>query len=757
MCVRVSSTSSRSHLRPVIMPLALLTLCGMGSKVGPLLASDVAIDHSISTTHPAASGADSLRGGAPDGEDSTSARPAPSLRSGAPARAVFPKGMADTVTVLPPVLVPGSRTAGGDRETATRVRLDRGAANRFLPQTVGDALASVPGVELVKTGAWAGQLSIRGLTGDRVLLMVDGVRMNTVRGHGIQSSLVALDRVDAVEVLPGAASAQFGTDALGGVVNIVTHRSLFADRAATSVAVGADVAEPGGARSQTAKVRVTGPRGGFEATGGFGAVDYLETPDGRVPDSGDREDHYAMRGALGVRNATIDFEHTHHAARDVGLPGFTGGAVIAGSYPLQGREAQRLELTVKGNGALPDFRVLGVRQDLRTYFAETAAESVFFRGRFVGTRTRDKRDRVTTEMHHVEPSLRFRGWGNLKLFGEYRWESASGPLAEDLIVRDAQGEVSSSSTTITASVPPADRDGWALGAHATQIVRGFKLEATLRQDALHSTADTLAGKNDTPLDVTDRRFSWSAGVARPIGTVEPYAHLSTGFRAPNLDERFYDNTVHGGLRVFGNPDLVSERSRSYELGLRASGNAPEWLRAARISVYRSDVDDLISLRYIGQLFLVPRFEYYNIDRARLEGVEANVRVRAANFDVAVSGTVPRGENRNTGSRLVNIGTTRASVEIVAPIRRVLPYGNASARWRWSDAIADVNPALARPAFSTTSVQVDGVLGGARVAFAVNNLWNHRHREPLSFIDEPGRTFVVSMSRELGGRWPFSGS
>jgi outer membrane receptor protein involved in Fe transport len=424
---------------------------------------------------------------------------------------------------------------------------------------------------------------------------------------------------------------------------------------------------------------------------------------------------------------------------------------------LQGREAQRLELTVKGNGALPDFRVLGVRQDLRTHFAETAAESVFFRGRFVGTRTRDKRDRVATEMHHVEPSLRFRGWGNVKLFGEYRWETAGGPLAEDLVVRDAQGEVSSSSTTITASVPPADRDGWALGAHATQVVRVFKLEGTLRQDALHSTADTLAGKNDTPLDVTDRRFSWSAGVARPIGAVEPYAHLSTGFRAPNIDERFYDNTVHGGLRVFGNPDLVSERSRSYELGIRSSGNAPEWLRAARISVYRSDVEDMISLRYIGQLFLVPRFEYYNVDRARLEGVEANVRVRAANFDLAVSGTVPRGENRNTGSRLVNIGTTRAAIELVAPIRRVLPYGNASARWRWSDAIADVNPTLARPAFSTTSVQVDGVLGGARVALAVNNLWNHRHREPMSFIDEPGRTFVVSLSRELGGRWPFSGS
>jgi outer membrane receptor protein involved in Fe transport len=76
--------------------------------------------------------------------------------------------------------------------------------------------------------------------------------------------------------------------------------------------------------------------------------------------------------------------------------------------------------------------------------------------------------------------------------------------------------------------------------------------------------------------------------------------------------------------------------------------------------------------------------------------------------------------------------------------------------RWSDAVTDVSPVLARPAFSTTSIQADAVFAGVRVVAAVNNLWNHSYREPLSFVPEPGRTFSLSLTFELSGAWPASG-
>lgn len=729
-----SATLSRgflpSHSQLLLALVVIAWTWGIGLK--PVMASGVAIDSSSTTSHPATS----------DPDSSTL-----QLRN--------VRGVLDTITVLPPVQVPARRTATTARETATSVRVDRAAATRFLPNTVGDALATVPGVDLVKTGPWATRLSLRGLYGDRVLFLVDGVRMNSLRGHGAQLSLVSLDRVSAVEVMPGAASAQFGTNALAGVVNVITHRSLFADTPSSSVVLGARGSEPGGSYSESARLQFLSRNAGFEVLGGLGRLNHLRTPDGIVPNSGNREDNYAVRGGARFGAASLDVEHSHHAARDVGLPGFTGGAVIAGSYPLQGRDAQRIELAVKGNGALPDLRVLGVHQQLRNHFAETSVESTFVRGRFISTRTRDARDRVTTRAMSIEPSLFFGGPLAVRAFGEFRHETASGPLLQDFVTRDREGNVTASGTSVTQSVAPAKRDGFGAGVSATRTEYGVRLESSLRYDELASRAEANETKQIPAIGVTDRRWTADFGAARAFGAVEPYAHFATGFRAPNLDERFFDGNVHGGLRLFGNPDLESEHGRSYEIGLRAVDGARPWLRTARISAYRSDVGDLISFRYIGQLYLVPRFQYFNVRDARIEGLEATVQLRSAGFELGVNGSLPRSEDRATGKPLDDAGATRASIEVTAPVRRVLPNGSVGVRARWIDAVKNVSESLRTPAFWTTSVQADCVIGGVRAVLAVNNLWNNAYREPMSFIAEPGRTYAFSLYRDFSMSLPFT--
>jgi outer membrane cobalamin receptor len=159
---------------------------------------------------------------------SDSARVATARDSVALARAT--RGVQDTVTVLPPIQVETGRPDVPTRATATQVRLDRNQIQRFIPATPSDALIAAPGVELIRTSPWATRVSVRGYSGERVLLMVDGVRLNSGRGHGALSSLVGVDKLFQVDVSPGAASAQYGSDAIGGVVNLVTHRDLLAHR-----------------------------------------------------------------------------------------------------------------------------------------------------------------------------------------------------------------------------------------------------------------------------------------------------------------------------------------------------------------------------------------------------------------------------------------------------------------------------------------------------------------------------------------------
>ena len=127
-------------------------------------------------------------------------------------------GIVDTVTILPPVRVDAMRSRDVERATVTRARLERADLVRFQPSNAGDALEGTPGLEVARTGPWSSNVTLRGLGGNRVLVLVDGVRLQSGRGHGAQTSLVSVDRLEAVEVLPGAGGVQYGSDALGGVV-----------------------------------------------------------------------------------------------------------------------------------------------------------------------------------------------------------------------------------------------------------------------------------------------------------------------------------------------------------------------------------------------------------------------------------------------------------------------------------------------------------------------------------------------------------
>jgi hypothetical protein len=195
--------------------------------------------------------------------------------------------------------------------------------------------------------------------------------------------------------------------------------------------------------------------------------------------------------------------------------------------------------------------VLGSHQNLSTHFSETAVESVYVRGRLVGTRTRASQDRVATRVTSAEPSLRFAGPFAGRVFGEFRRAEAEGPLVLDLIVRDNQGTVTSATQTVSASVPEASRTGWAAGTQVSPIVLGTQLEGSMRYDELHSAADTLTGSAPTPLEAVDREWSVAGGVARSSDRSTPTQRRHR-FRAPNLDERYFNHTCTADW-LFGNP------------------------------------------------------------------------------------------------------------------------------------------------------------------------------------------------------------
>ena len=656
------------------------------------------------------------------------------------------KGVADTVTVLPTVKVDTDRQKLPERSSATTVRMERGKLARFLPMTTADALLSAPGVELAKTGPWSSRVSLRGLSGERVLVMVDGVRLQSGRGHGAQTSLVSVDRLETLELQPGAGSAQYGSDALAGVVNLVTHRSLFAATPATTLTLSGRVSEPGQEQSEYARLRVMGHNLGGELSGGLGRLQYLNTPDGRVGNSGHHEQDVTGRLAYRLGAATFDAEHSRHAAYDIGLPAFSSNSGARGEFPLQARDVDRLEFSMpKSEGYRPEMKLLAVQQRFGTKYEEMTVDTNFVRQRPVGTRSVQASDRIVTWSRSIQPSVQK---GPVRMYGEWRNESTSGPRNTNTVVRTLAGTTVSDVSQASESVPNARRDVWAGGAFASfDAPFAIKFETGARYDWLHSRADSTERSFTPRLDVIDQRWSYELGLARPFGAFTPYTHLGSGFRAPNLEERYYNDSFHGGLRLFGNPDLDAEKSVTTEVGLRMADAFGGRLTTARVSAYRSDVQDLITLKYLDQLYGVPRFQYTNVRKARLEGVEAQTDLRTGALTWSANVALPRGKDVKTGEPIPDLGTSKATLDLRFPAK-FLPQGLVSVRGRWTDAVINRDTTVARPAFWTSSAEVSATVYGARLTMAVRNLTNTRYREPLSFIPEAGRTWSFAIRRDV---------
>jgi len=93
-------------------------------------------------------------------------------------------------------------------------------------QTTADILAEVPGIKIQKTQFGGGSPVIRGMEANRILLVVDGVRMNNAiyrKGHLQNSITISPNLLERIEVIFGPSSVVYGSDALGGVIHYYTR------------------------------------------------------------------------------------------------------------------------------------------------------------------------------------------------------------------------------------------------------------------------------------------------------------------------------------------------------------------------------------------------------------------------------------------------------------------------------------------------------------------------------------------------------
>ncbi|MDP3937577.1 MAG: TonB-dependent receptor [Deltaproteobacteria bacterium] len=136
---------------------------------------------------------------------------------------------AKQVTKVPGVVATASKIEESVAHTGSSVTIiSREDIDRRNAQTVTEMLRDVPGVTIQRSGGSPGtfsQVRIRGSNDNQVTVLVDGARVNDLfRGGGFDFGLMPTDNVERIEVVRGGASALYGSDAIGGVINIITRR-----------------------------------------------------------------------------------------------------------------------------------------------------------------------------------------------------------------------------------------------------------------------------------------------------------------------------------------------------------------------------------------------------------------------------------------------------------------------------------------------------------------------------------------------------
>ncbi len=698
------------------------------------------------------------------------------------------------VTFLTEFVVTGARYPRRFFESPQALSfLSRAQLRDLAPAVVGDALQQLPGVDNSKDSPWEQRPVLRGLAGQRVLVLMDGIPMNSARGNGPHPSLVDASQIERVEVVRGPSSVSYGSDAIGGAINIITRDPQPAGEGqgngvAGSASLGGGSADHLFGGQLELRPRI-GKLGAIVSGGWHDAKDF-DSPAGTVPNSGYQDYnglvglHYKLSERLTVRSG-----YQLYRATDVGIPGLSfafPGASQAFEFSNYDRDLAHLTLDEHyDNGWVENTRIRAYWQrERRNFFSTQKLDASQYNG-FGVPPSAGSRFAITDQDRFFD--LNTYG-GQIQLTSKrhagYRW-TAGLDAATDRTAGDNQrrrtyhfnnlaGADSAGATSrrLTQSVPDGSFDNsgayfqndWYLSPRWT-----LSTGARFTHYHYHAKAGPLApGFTFTDRSADNDAASGSLGlVFEPVPDLHLSANVASGYRQPNAQDLFFDGAASVGF-VVGNPALDSEKSMSYDLGLRWGPGGFALSGNVFLSTYK-DLIDALPVPPVPEAQGQPTFRYTNIADARIWGGEVegeatlchDLRARAT-----LSGAV--GDITSASAILQLYGVPNADQ---APLGGVPPLkGSGSLRWsdrgargwveagtRWSwrtNRLPLPTPGVGQLTdFKKEWIVTDLSLGvktpmGQRLVAGVRNLTDREYRQALGSLDEPGRSFFATLSTDF---------
>ena len=663
----------------------------------------------------------------------------------------------------------------------------------LVPTASGDVLSTMPGVDNSKDSPWEQRPVLRGLGGQRVMVLVDGIPMNSARGNGPHPSLVDPSQLERIEVVRGPSSVAYGSDALGGAINFLTREGpVMGERFAGAASIGA-----GSADGQRTGILELMPRiGRLSAflSSGVRSADNVHAPHHEIPNSG-FEDYNALANLRYsfTEQTSLKLGWQLYRGRDVGIPGLSfafPGARQDFDFAFYNRDFAHLTLDRSyRNSWLAGSTVRAYwQQERRNFFSDQAFDwylfSAFGVQPTVGPPTgpSDTSAVVTLQDRYLDIET----YGFQTQFTSIRTERARFAVGLDAARDMTEGDnvrfrtfvdpggspVGPTAQRVTASVPRGDFDNYgAYGQSEWYLHPAWTLHlgarfTHYRYRTEFGIAAPSAGSQGPPptvfepMSVDDDALCGSAGLVwSPVRDLHLSANVSNGYRQPNAQDLFFNGAASVGF-VLGNPDLEPERGVSYDLGMR-------WARPSlglAANLFYTTYEDLIDALPVGP----GTYQYTNVAEARIWGyeVEADWRLRPEwKLRGTLSDAIGDITSADAIQDLYGVAQDQAPLGGVPPVRGSLAlrfsdrngriWVEPSTRWSWrTSRLALPTPGVPQLTEFKKEWMVGDLFAGARLPWGqrlvlgVRNFTNTPYRQALASVDEPGINFVGQLTTDF---------
>lgn len=611
---------------------------------------------------------------------------------------------------------------------------------------VADALRDVPGVEVFDLSVpGAKRVQIRGESGQRVLVLIDGQKVSEQKSMDGAALLIDPNRIERIEVIKGPASVLYGSEAIGGVINIITKKG-----GEKPISVETSVTFDSSTDGFTEYLSAFGGMNGFKyrVSGSYNDQGNRRSADGEMDDTSymSRDNSVFLGYDAEKASFGVTYDEYWSNLNSMTPEGTTGDTLYNFDLDIPLWERRK-------TGAYAEFRdisdlVSRVRVD--GFYQEVTKEMINIIGvKPTAFLTVDQDQWTRNEQA---------SWGGTVQVDLLPHESHHVILGYDVNLDDLDATTEINQTTTmfgssTSTFTKYDYDA-TMDTHAVYLQdewtlpADFALTLGVRQTWVRSE---LEDTNNPSLDTDTRSAShpvFSAGLTwAGIQDTTLRALFSQGYRFPNL-QQLYIGTVHGSSDpTYPNPDLDPETSNNYEVGARYDDGALN----LDVAFFMSNAKD-----YITTTAVTGGNQFTNVDEADTYGIEASAgyTFRSLFLTPYASGTWLKRHYDSGTLDTWDTGHPEYMGRLGVRFDRDLPerklnlfadlYMRAAveAREEYSDGTSDTYGA-----WETLNLSLGARFGEERqhfVSLELLNILNRDYQTAASSIDEPGMHAVVKV-------------